>query len=58
MSNMPKFVSNTLSEIFALLTKVGWFERNTQTEEYPFQAPIRQLLTLAKVFIYNYVKLI
>lgn len=56
MSNMPKFALNSLSKIFALLTKVGWLERDPQTEELPFQAPIRQLLVLAKVFFKQFCK--
>lgn len=59
VSNMPKFALNSLSEIYALLTKVGWLERDPQTDEFPFQAPIQQLLSLAKVcFSYYKFKII
>jgi hypothetical protein len=56
---MSHYVQNILCKHFALLTKIGWLERD-QSDNLPFQTPIKTILTLAKASfkIYLYLTLI
>ncbi|KAL3083211.1 hypothetical protein niasHS_011013 [Heterodera schachtii] len=45
---LPPFILNPLCKLFALLTKVGWLEKEPQTDALPFQSPVRELFKLAR----------
>lgn len=45
---LPPFILNPLCKLFALLTKVGWLEKDPQTEILHFQTPIKDIVILAK----------
>ncbi|KAI1719305.1 exportin-7-B [Ditylenchus destructor] len=48
VTSLPKYDISMLCKVFSLLTKVGWLERDSDTDETPFQEPAKQLLSLAK----------
>uniref|UniRef100_A0A183BLN1 Importin N-terminal domain-containing protein n=1 Tax=Globodera pallida TaxID=36090 RepID=A0A183BLN1_GLOPA len=45
---LPPFILNPLCKLFSLLTKVGWLEKDPQTNSLPFQLPVRELFKLAR----------
>ncbi|KAI1720846.1 galactoside-binding lectin domain-containing protein [Ditylenchus destructor] len=48
VTSLPKYDISMLCKVFSLLTKVGWLERDPDTDETPFQEPVKQLLSLTK----------
>ncbi|KAH7713326.1 exportin-7 [Aphelenchoides avenae] len=48
VQSLPPYVVNSISKLFALLTKVGWLETGSEPSDLPFQAPIQKIIELGK----------